>query len=71
MPRIRVIQSLPREYLTVGEEYDVSIGEADVSYSAILPNGDVHPYKGTYGSRHNYKKYIQEGQMVLLHPYRR
>lgn len=66
MPRVLVAPdaTLPLEYVTPGEEYDVSIGERDVHYSRPAPDGKGRI--GTYGRRWDYAKYIRDGRMKLI-----
>jgi hypothetical protein len=68
MPRVRVITSPPLEYLTAGEEYEVSIGDRDVGYQRVGPDGSTRGQPGTFGRRWHYADYIRRGDLVLLKP---
>lgn len=66
MPRVRCINNPPLEYLTPGRLYDVRIGNTDVDYTRVGPNGSSQGQPGTFGRRWHYAKYIARGDLVLV-----
>jgi hypothetical protein len=64
MPRVRLNEKLPLEYLTPGREYNVTIGETEVDYRRADEPGKE--YVGTFGRRCHYAEYIRTGKMTLI-----
>lgn len=66
MPRIRVNVKPPLEYLTAGRIYDVYIGQSDVTYQRVGPDGTSKGQPSTFGRRWDYAKYIASGTISIV-----